>query len=145
MSWGKTMGPLLHGQVTSGLVDSAAVGGVDAAVAGGVALAAGALIGGPPAWVLGALIGVAMLGGMLYAASANETLNMIEVMPVTRWGRPWMGGLEGYQIGDVFQNIQNSFQAFKADEVYPLLDAYRFAKGAPQNTLPVQSNGGGSV
>jgi len=145
MSWGKTMGPLLHGQVTSGLVDSAAVGGVDAAVSGGAALAAGALIGGPPAWVLGALIGVAMLGGMLYAASANETLNMIEIMPVTRWGRPWMGGLEGYQIGDVFQNIQNSFQAFKADEVYPLLDAYRFAKGAPQNTLPVQSNGGGSV
>jgi len=33
---------------------------------------------------------------------------MIEVMPVARWGRPWMGGLEGYQIGDVYQNIQNN-------------------------------------
>jgi hypothetical protein len=56
-----------------------------------------------------------------------------------------MGGLEGYQIGDVYQNIQNNFQAFKADEIYPLLDTYRFFKGSPQNTLPVQSNGTGSV
>ena len=156
MTWGKTLGPLLHGHsspVISGLTSAVAgsntttkvLDGAGVAAGGFVAYAGMAMLGTPPGWVLGALIGVAVFGGMLYLGSASEKGNMIEVMPVTRWGRPWIGGLEGYQIGDVYQNIQNNFQAFKADEIYPLLDTYRFFKGSPQNTLPVQSNGTGSV
>ena len=156
MTWGKTIGPLLHGHsspVVSGMGSAIAgsstttkvLDAAGVAATGYVAVAGAAMLGTPPGWVLGALIGVAVFGGMLYLGSASEKGNMIEVMPVTRWGRPWMGGLEGYQIGDVYQNIQNNFQAFKADEIYPLLDTYRFFKGSPQNTLPVQSNGTGSV
>jgi hypothetical protein len=114
-------------KATEGIGGAATIATVGAGVA---------LVGSPPAWIIESLLGVAMLGGILYAANASETANLIEVMPVTRWGRPWMGGLEGYQISDFWQNIQNSFAEFKADNIYPLIDTYRYFKGAPSNTLP---------
>lgn len=133
-------------QTAGGLVDITKQAGKAAQLTDGIGIAATAvaatagvaLIGTPPGEVVLALGAIAMFGGLLYAANKSETGNMIEVMPVTRWGRPWVGGLEGYQISDFWQNLQNSFAEFKADNIYPLLDTYRFFKGAPSNTLPVQ-------
>jgi hypothetical protein len=141
MVMGKSLGNLtglgqaiVHSNTSTKI--AAGVGG--AAVATTAAVGA-ALIGGPPEWVLESLIGVAIMGGIIYTGYKSQTSNLVEIMPVSRWGRPWMGGLEGYQISDFWQNIQNSFQEFKADNIYPLIDDYRFFKGAPSNTLPVTS------
>lgn len=121
-------------QANKGTYVAAGAGVAAAAVTGAVGIA---LIGTPPGWVVDALISAAILGGILVTGYKSETTNMIEIMPVTRWGRPWIGGLEGYQISDVWQNIQNQFAAFKADNIYPLIDTYRYFKGVQTNTLPV--------
>jgi hypothetical protein len=79
-----------------------------------------------------------MFGGFLVTGYENETANNIQVLPVSRWGRAWVGGLEGYEIADFFQNLGSAFTAWEADNIYPLIDTYRYIKGAQMNTLPIQ-------
>lgn len=59
--------------------------------ADGLGLAA--LAAGPPGWIT-AILGS---GAMLVSGCKNQKANNIQVLTVSRWGRPWIGGLEGYQ------------------------------------------------
>lgn len=43
-------------------------------------------------------MGVLAVGGILASGYKNEKANTIQILPLTRYGRPWIGGLEGYQV-----------------------------------------------
>jgi hypothetical protein len=46
-----------------------------------------------------------------------------------RFERPWVGGLEGFQISDFGQMLATRWQYFKENEIEPTLYSYRVAKG----------------
>jgi len=55
-------------------------------------------LAGPPGWITAILGGGAMFGALLVTGYKNQKTNLIQVLPISRWARPWIGGLEGYQI-----------------------------------------------
>ena len=57
-------------------------------------------LAGPPGWITAILGGGAMFGALLVTEYKNQKANNIQVLPVSRWARPWIGGPEGYQITD---------------------------------------------
>ena len=115
-------------------------------VAGAGATAAAAvvtgllIVGGPPGWITLVLAGTLLGYGMLVTGFENETANEIQVLPVCRWSRPWVGGLQGYRITDFWGNLGASFDAWQSDTIFPLIELYRVAKGSSNavNPLPIQ-------
>jgi soluble lytic murein transglycosylase-like protein len=113
---------------------------VGAAVVGTVAVGAGLIAMGTPIGWTAALLGSAVLYGGLLTGYKNETANTIQVMPVSRYARPWYGGLEGYQISDFWQNLGSQFQSWESDNIWPLIQMYRNLQASSPSTTPVQSN-----
>jgi len=62
-------------------------------------------LAGPPGWITAILGSAAMFGGLLVTGYKNQKANQIQVLPVSRYARPWIGGLEGYKITDFWQNL----------------------------------------
>jgi len=117
-----SLGKIPSGQGLAEVGIGAAVGGIAALV----------YMGGLPALTAAVVIGtVCMLGGVLVTGLNNEKGNIIQVMPVTRWARPWVGGLQGYMISDMWQNLGSAYTGWIADNIYPLIDLYRISIGAP--------------
>jgi hypothetical protein len=54
-------------------------------------------LAGPPGWITAILGSAAMFGGLLVTGYKNQKANQIQVLPVSRYARPWIGGLEGYK------------------------------------------------
>lgn len=77
------------------------------------------LFGSPPGWAALITCSVLAFGGILTTGYKNEKANTIQILPLTRYGRPWIGGLEGYQITDFWYNLKNDFTAWTRDEIYP--------------------------
>ena len=77
------------------------------------------LFGSPPGWAALITCGVLAVGGILATGYKNEKANTIQILPLTRYGRPWIGGLEGYQITDFWYSLKNDFAAWTMDEIYP--------------------------
>jgi hypothetical protein len=77
------------------------------------------LFGSPPGWAALITVGVLAIGGIVESGYENEKSNTIQVLPLTRYGRPWIGGLEGYQISDFWYSLKNEFTAWAMDEIYP--------------------------
>jgi len=99
---------------------AATVAAVDAAASIGAGVGTMMLFGSPPGWAALITVGVLAIGGIVESGYKNEKNNTIQVMPLTRYGRPWMGGLEGYQITDFWYSLKNEFTAWAMDEIYPL-------------------------
>jgi hypothetical protein len=92
----------------------------------GALITAGAAIsifGGPAGWILGAMLGLA---GYAIIGASNR-LSACFVVPVSRFGRPWLGGLQGYRISDLAGLFASEWKQFKVDEIYPLLESARLA------------------
>ncbi len=79
-----------------------------------------------------------MAGGVLATGWRNQKGHYIQVMPMTKFGLPWMGGLEGYQITDMWANYASQFKQWEADNIFPLIDSYRSAVGQAGTPLPIQ-------
>jgi flagellum-specific peptidoglycan hydrolase FlgJ len=83
----------------------------------------------PPGWLAWAVIGALAAGGAAYIVSRNQEQNRILISPLMRHGKPWVGGLQGYEIGDWFRLIQKDWTNFWVDEIEPTLFSYRQIKG----------------
>lgn len=99
--------------------------GYGEAVVGGLA-AAGAIAAGP--WIAGAsaLVGSSFV---FWTGKVVSRLNPMGFIPLTRFERPWVSGLEGWKIDDVLGTIGTKWQYFKAEEIEPLVYSYRQARG----------------
>lgn len=97
---------------------------VGAAVAVGGTLATGlgfAFTSNPVG--LGILALTAGLGIMMYAEKQSKQ-NFFKLMPLSRFGRPWIGGLQGFAISDFAYSINKSFQWFQAEEIAPTIESW---------------------
>lgn len=95
-------------------------------VALGIATLAGGIAAGP--WIAGA----AALGGsslVFWTGKVRNRLNPMGFIPLTRFERPWISGLEGWKIDDVLGTLGTKWQYFKVDEIEPLIESYRTARG----------------
>lgn len=87
--------------------------------------AAAAFLASPPGWVVLSLCTLAAAGGALWFANQAMGTNPLVVSPLTKFGRPFLGGLEGWSISDLVGQFNNSVQQFMADEIYPTLDLWK--------------------
>jgi hypothetical protein len=105
----------------------------------GAALGLGALAG-PPGWITVLLASGMMLGGVLAVGWEDQKSNNIEILPMTKHGTPWIGGLEGYQLTDFWGTIASNFTEWEVDNIYPLIQLYRTYGLHEAGTLPIQPN-----
>lgn len=106
--------------------------GPDSTIAGS-ALGAGALgVGGLialGAWCLPIGITVAALAllsgyGIITWVNAQQNLNFFKIQPLSRFGRPWIGGLQGFAISDFAYSVLKGLQRFDAEEIQPTIESW---------------------
>lgn len=121
----------------TGQADTKATVAVAGAAAGGVAATAGAvaLFGTPPGWAILALGAITAGAATLWWTGKQSNLNTMLLQPITRFGRPWVGGLQGFLVTDFLGSVTTSINQFLADEIYPTLEAYRIAQGIHDDFL----------
>jgi len=78
-------------------------------------------------------VGLAVVVGMLltYVVLADmkqESLPLI-VAPLNRYGRPWVGGLNGWALTDLHTYVEKRFQQFWNFEIAPTLQGFKNLKG----------------
>lgn len=117
------------GALTTAAVASAA-GSATATVAGILP----ALSATPPGWLAWAVVGTLAVGGAAYILARNTELNPILISPIMRFGKPWIGGLEGYEISDFARLVKNDWANFWIDELQPTLLSFKVARGLLNNT-----------
>ena len=103
-----------------------AINAPTAEIALGVAATAGAIAAGP--WIAGAAaLGTTM--GIFWTGRQIQQINPLGFIPLTRFERPMVGGLEGWRIDDLLGFLQTKWDYFKSQEIEPLLFSYRTARG----------------
>ena len=109
-----------HGSDT---VNTAVVAGATAAlVIGGLTAAVVGIFGGP---LIGVLLGVAAMSRLFSAAiDVSTEMMMGMVLPLMRFGNPWIGGLEGYRTGDLIYWAKDAVDRFMDMEIYPLIETW---------------------
>lgn len=101
----------------------------------GVELAA-TIIGGT------VLLPVAIVGLLLLSAyglhkftEASRTLTLIIPMVLSRYGKVWAAGIEGYRSENFFELFKDRYEGFLAEEFYPLLESWRTLRGDVQGSI----------
>ncbi len=109
------------GVAAAGAAGSAAVfgGAVTAAVTGATLVTGGSV-------VLGALA-LAGITGAFWLASKRQGSFPVFICPLSRYNRPWVGGLEGYAIEDLNSEIRTKLQRFYNFEILPSVESYKLA------------------
>ena len=89
-----------------------------AAVAAGLALSP---------WIA---VPAALAGGVaiFWTGKVVNRLNPMGLVPLTRFQRPWVSGLEGWKVDDVLGTLNTKWQYFKEDEIEPLMYSFRTAR-----------------
>ena len=119
--------------------------GVAAATAAGTSAAAaavpGAVIGltgvgmvvtAPVLAPIVAVLSLCAIGfgiGVLWFADKNAKLNPLVLSPVMRFGRPWVGGLEGWKISDLLGVLDREVTYYWDMELAPSIDLWDQATG----------------
>ena len=124
-----------------GAVATAAEGtGLVALAAGATtewAAAGAAFLCGPPGWIILGLCAIAAVGAAVWwFTDSTAKLNPVVICPCTKFGRPWVGGIEGWSINDLVGVVNNKAMQFVADEIFPLIDAWKAFHGYPAQIPP---------
>lgn len=90
------------------------------------ALAVSGLIAGTAATMLifslPLLAGAGILAwGYLQSFTQN---NLFSMMPLSRFGRPWVGGVQGFSVSDFAYSLGTSFRWFDAEEIAPTIESW---------------------
>ena len=81
--------------------------------------------------------GVASSGAAVWwFTDSTAKLNPVVICPCTKFGRPWVGGIEGWSINDLVGVVNNKAMQFVADEIFPLIDAWKAFHGYPAQIPP---------
>ena len=131
-------------QVTIGTgVAAAAAGGALAlnTVAGVTSAAAGAagvtltVAAGPAV----AALAVALLGvGLVWMVNKRQDLNPVMLAPLSRYGIPWIGGVDGWRMADLHSWLASEWRTFNTYELQPTLKGARdlYGIGSDFNIMP---------
>jgi soluble lytic murein transglycosylase-like protein len=116
----------------TGVVGSAAITPVASALPIGTGAAIAAI--SPISWWFLAASALVAGGGLSYVVGSNERMNTVLVSPLTRFGRPWTGGMQGFEIANWWRMVRNKWINFEFTEIQPLLLSYKIAKGYLDST-----------
>lgn len=82
----------------------------------------------PPIGLAIALLGLLAGTGILaYSFDQVITANAFQMMPLSRFGRPWLGGVQGFEISGFAYSVYQLFNWFDAEEIYPLIESWQTA------------------
>lgn len=72
------------------------------------------------------LAGLALLAGygIITYAEKQQLLNFFKLQPLSRFGRPWIGGLQGFKISDFAYSVLQGLQYFDAEEIAPTIESW---------------------
>jgi hypothetical protein len=85
---------------------------------------AGAIAWVPPVGIVLASLGLLAGAGILLYSTNRTTDNFFMLMPLSRFGRPWLGGLQGFAISDFAYSLGQSFRWFDAEEIAPTIESW---------------------
>jgi len=100
------------------------------ATGGAVTVAAGPAVAG---------LAVALLGvGMVWMASKRQDLNPVMLAPLSRYGIPWIGGVDGWRMADMHSWLAAEWKTFNTYELQPTLKGARdlYGIGSDFNIMP---------
>jgi hypothetical protein len=102
-------------------------------VATEVGLTSAALVSAPALAVYAAVA----LGVMSVLASTRQKMNPLFLMPINRFGRPWVAGVDGWSLNDLSTSVDQTWNRFRTYELEPYLQLVRDAVGAKsENSIP---------
>lgn len=93
-------------------------------VAGGLLAAAAAFAWAPPLGITLAALGLLAGYGILVFVEGQQTNNFFKLMPLSRFGRPWIGGLQGFAISNFAYSLGQKFRWFDAEEISPTIESW---------------------
>ena len=94
------------------------------ALGGAAVTGAAAFFATPPGWIVAAVLCVGALGlGVMYWAGLNSENTPLVVVPVMRFNRPWVGGLQGWKVTDLIGIVNGQARQVWATEVAPIAEA----------------------
>lgn len=97
------------------------------AVAAGLLASAAGFAWAPPVGITLAVLGLlAGTGLLIWGANgaSGVNANFFQMMPLSRFGRPWVGGLQGFALSDFAYSLRQSFRRFDAEEIQPLIESW---------------------
>jgi hypothetical protein len=89
-------------------------------------LAAGAVAAGPLIAIPSALLAIQ---AVFWAGQQIQDLTPLGIIPLSRFQRPWIAGLQGWRTDDLISYINTQWTYFKVNEIDPLIYSYRVAHG----------------
>ncbi len=106
-----------------------AIAGVATVAGEAVGVAGGFLFGG---WALAALAVVGLSYGFYCLASDRQSANPLMILPLSQYERPWVAGIEGWQLTDLTYLLANKFEAFNVNEIQSTIEGFRKANNLLQ-------------
>lgn len=110
---GDVFNPFSPDATTSGTI-------IAAGVIAGIALTAWAL----PVGILVASLGLLAGYGIITWVEAQQNLNFFKLQPLSRFGRPWVGGLQGFVLSDFSYSVLQGLRHFDAEEISPTIESW---------------------
>jgi hypothetical protein len=74
--------------------------------------------------------------GVWWFTDSTAKANPLVICPCTKFGRLWVGGIEGWAINDLLGVVNNKAMQFMADDIFPLIDAWKAFHGYPTQIPP---------
>ena len=127
---GTALGAALAAKIGLGSVTGAtsyavgAVAGAEAAAtaSASVTAAAATAVSAPVLLTAGA---VALAGGYMVMASKRQGLNPMFISPLSRYGQPWVAGVDGWKLTDLHSSLKSTWQVFNTYELQPTLRGFK--------------------
>jgi hypothetical protein len=116
----------------------AAAGGVlGTATSGTLAAGAAAFFASPAGWVVIGVLCVSVLAvGIMYWTDRTHGNTPLIIVPVMRFNRPWVGGLQGWRVTDLIGVINGQARQYWADEISPLMEMVETAGDLARTGTP---------
>lgn len=110
---------------TKSIATTGAVQGIDSSVQNTTATIQTLAVANPQIAALLGGLGLLSGIGLLYLDQVvNKKHNLFKMMPLSKFGRPWLGGVQGFQLADFVWSLANSWQRFDAEEIKPVIESW---------------------
>jgi hypothetical protein len=67
-------------------------------------------------------------------ASKLQEMNPLFIAPLSRYGQPWVAGVDGWKLTDLHTSLNRKWQVFSTYELYPTIRGLKACWGSPTNS-----------